>query len=265
MLSNTPYKLVAAKYLINNMFHWLAGFVYVSGFMSTLIAFERCLCVVTPLKAKRIISTKTSAVVIAIGHIIILAGTYIIATRWRVVCMFDPLTGLSVDQYHPSAFYQQHKSLVVIFEGLIFGIILPGFFVVGVSATTIVIVVKLRTQAKWRDQSSSATASGGSASDVSLTRMLIGTNVVFLICTSPFLVFRCVLPFVPELDLQGKYYNTYHLILVTNQLMTYINASVNSCIYYFLGTRFRGTVKELLCGNGCGRLLTNTKTGEWEA
>ena len=90
VLTNTPYKLVVAKYLINNMVHSLAGFIYVSGFMSTLIAFERCLCVVTPLKAKNVVSTKTSAVVIALSHVIILGGHYVIATRWTVVCMFDP-------------------------------------------------------------------------------------------------------------------------------------------------------------------------------
>ena len=228
------------------MFHTLGGLIWVSGFMTTLIAFERCLCVVSPLKAKQIISTRTSAVVIAASHVIILAGNYVVVTRWRVVCMFDPLTGQSVDQFYPSDFYQQNVSLVVVFEGLIFGIILPGFNVAGVSVSTFIIVVKLRAQAKWRHRSSSAKASGGSASDVSLTRMLIGTNVLFLVCTGPFLVFRCVMPFFPELDLNGKYHNTFNLIIVTNQLMSYINASVNSFIYYYFGSKFRDTVKNLL-------------------
>ena len=244
-LSNTPHKLVVAKYLINNMFHTLGGLIWVSGFVTTLIAFERCLCVVTPLKAKQVISTRTSAIIIVASLVAILSGNSIASTRWRVVCLFDPLTGQSVDQYYPSDFYQQNAHLVKIFAGLIFGIMLPGFYVVGVSVSTFIIAVKLRTQAKWRDQSSSAKASGGSASDVSLTRMLIGTNVLFLVCTGPFVVFRCVMPFVPELDLNGKYHNTFNLIIATSLITSYINASVNIFIYYNFGSKFRETVKKL--------------------
>jgi hypothetical protein len=40
-LSGEPYKLVVMKANVNNMVHSLAGFIYISGFMSTLVAFER--------------------------------------------------------------------------------------------------------------------------------------------------------------------------------------------------------------------------------
>ena len=119
-LTDTPYKLVVVKYLINNMFHtcvWFHGNSH---------CFERCLCVVSPLKAKQIISTRTSAVVFAASHVIILAGNYVVVARWRVV--FDPLTGQSLDQYYPSTLYQQKVSLVAVFQGLIFLSSCLGFF-----------------------------------------------------------------------------------------------------------------------------------------
>ena len=38
------------------------------------------------------IKTETTAIIIAIGHVIILIGIYVIVARFTAVCFFDPLT-----------------------------------------------------------------------------------------------------------------------------------------------------------------------------
>ncbi|KAL8609991.1 hypothetical protein ACOMHN_029484 [Nucella lapillus] len=246
-LSGAEYQLVVMKVCVNNMVHSLAGFIYVSGFMCTLIALERCLCVLSPLKAQSIIQTRTTAIIIAAGHVVILGGHHVIATRWRVECMFDPLTGQRVDAFYSSEFYLKNKSLVDFMEGIIFGVIFPGSFLAGVLISTIITVLKLKEMAEWRDKSSSAAVTGNATKDVTLTRMLIGTSCLFIVCTTPPLIFHTAIPFVPDLSLSGKFYNTYYLLINTQQLLTYINASVNFFIYYTFGTKFRGTVKAMLC------------------
>lgn len=248
-ISETVYKGVARSFIVNNMIHSLAGFVYTSGFLSTLIALERGLCVVKPLKAQSMIKTKTTVVIIAIGHVLIMAGHYVIAARFSTVCTFDPLTGQSVEAIYSSKFYINNKALVDIFVGIIFGFSLPVIYFAGITVSTIVTVLKLRQMAEWRELSSTATLSGVSAvKDVTLTRMLIGTSCVFVASNTPFFLFHAVQPFVPELSLNGKYYNTYSLFISIQQLCVYFNSSVNFFVYYYLGTRFRLTVRRMIFG-----------------
>lgn len=248
-VSGAPYRLVVMKHNVNNMVHAMAGFIYISGFLSTLVALERCLCILSPLKAQHYIRTKTTAVVIALGHVVIFAGHYVIATRWRVVCMFDPLIQQTMDAFYSSQFYLDHEALVDLFDGVLFGILLPGIYVAGILVSTVVTVVKLRQLAEWRQQSSSSASAGTApaSKDVTLTRMLIGTSVLFVSCTAPPLLFHAALPFVPGLSLSGKYYNTYYLLINLQQLLTYLNASVNFFVYYLFGTKFRHSVQAIFC------------------
>ena len=198
VITNTPYIGVVAKYNYRNMIHTLARFIYVSGFMSTIITLQRCLCVVSPLKAQRIIQVQTTAAILATGHVTILGGHHVIATRWRIACVLDPTKGQSEDVVYSSEVYLENKALVDVFERVIFEVFLPRCCVSGVLISTVMITTKLRLMSKWRDQSTSVNSSGGSAvKGVTLTQMLIGINILFMACTTSALVFHAALPFVP--------------------------------------------------------------------
>ena len=71
----------------------LTGFIWVSMFLSVVIASERCFCVVSPLRAQRLLGAGTmGAWVIAIS-LVLLAGMLVIAgPKHTVACSFDPLT-----------------------------------------------------------------------------------------------------------------------------------------------------------------------------
>ena len=249
-ISKTVYKGVLLKFFIKNN-TTLVGFIYVSGFLSTLVAFERCLCVVSPLKAQSMIQTKTTAVIIAIGQVIILAGGYVVISKFIIVCIFDPFTGDMMNLLYSSEFYIHNKEFIDIFSGIIYGIVLTTIYTAGVSVSTVVTVVKLRRMAEWRKQSSSsASLPRGSTTvkDMTLTRMLIGTSCVFVVC----LISRCLLlvipPFVPQLTMAGKYQNAYYLLITIEQMFSYTNSSVNFFVYYLFGTRYRQTVRGMFCG-----------------
>ena len=250
--AKTAYKAILLKYFFNEMIYYVpAAFIYVSGFLSTLVAFERCLCVVSPLKAQSMITTKTTAATITIGCVVIMAGIYLIVARFVMSCIFDPLTGDSMDILSSTEFYINNKELVDIFVGIIFGISLPGIYTVGVSISTVVTVVKLHRMAEWREQSASSAShsrGGAAVKDVTLTRMLIATSCVFLVCLTPLFLLHIIMPFVPELNMNGKYNNTYYLFITTQQMCVYINSSVNFFVYYLFGTKFRQTVRGMFCG-----------------
>ena len=222
-----------------------------SGFLSTLIAFERCLCVVSPLKAQSVIQTKTAAVIIATGGAVIMAGAYFIVSRYRVLCVFNPSTGKTGHSVYYSEFYLNNRELVDTFVGIVYGIGLPGVCTFSISICTIITVFKLRRMAEWREQSSSSgsLSRGMSAvKDATLTCMLVGTSCVFVACITPFFLFYVSVPFVPELRLGGAYDNTFRVVISTLQTASFINSSVNFFVYYYFGTKYRQTVRSMFCG-----------------
>ncbi|KAK7486142.1 hypothetical protein BaRGS_00022608 [Batillaria attramentaria] len=233
------------RVFINNYIIALAGFIYVSSFMSTVIACERWACVVSPIKAKTIISTKTMGVIIFCAHVIILGAHFIIAAKWRIVCLFDPETGLTLDAISSSQFFRENYDLVNAFDGIVFGVLIPGLCLTGVTVATAGTVLKLKQLAAWREQSSSAATL--TSRDVALTRMLIGISVLFIVCTTPGFVFHTAIMFVPGLSVGGKYSNTFSLLINIQQLCTYINSSVNFFVYLATGTKYRETVRAMFC------------------
>ena len=79
-----------------------------------------------------------------------------------------------------------------------YGVGLPGVVMVVVTVTTIVTTLKLRKAAVWRSETSSGTLS---SREVALTKMLIGSSILFIVCLSPtflaklvmfVIVFRCI-------------------------------------------------------------------------
>ena len=62
-------------------------------FLSVVIASERCFCVVSPLRAQRMLSTRTMAVFIVTTSAVLLAGMLVIAgPKHTMACVFDPKT-----------------------------------------------------------------------------------------------------------------------------------------------------------------------------
>ena len=251
-ISNTVDTHDFVFYLIQNKIPYFpAGFTYVSGFLSTLIAFERCLCVVSPLKAQSVIQTKTTAVIIATGSAVIMAGAYFLTARYRVLCVFNPSTGKMGHSVYYSEFYLSNRELVDTFVGIVYGIGLPGVYTFSISICTIITVAKLRRMTEWREQSSSsASLSRGMSAvkDATLTRMLVGTSCVFAACIIPYFLFYVIVPFVPELRLGGAYDNTFRVVTATLQTASFINSSVNFFVYYYFGTKYRQTVRGMFCG-----------------
>ncbi|KAK7493508.1 hypothetical protein BaRGS_00015219, partial [Batillaria attramentaria] len=80
-------------YFFITYFTGLTGFTLVSMFLSAVIASERCLCVVSPFKAKQVLSTCTMAVFIVIVSAVLLGGMLAIAgPKHTIACVFDPAT-----------------------------------------------------------------------------------------------------------------------------------------------------------------------------
>ena len=72
-------------------------------------------------------------------------------------------------------------------DSMVYGVGLPGVVMVVVVVTTIVTTLRLRKAATWRSESSSGTLS---SREVALTKMLIGSSILFIVCVSPIFLFK---------------------------------------------------------------------------
>ena len=70
-----------------------------------VIAVERCFCVISPFRSQGILHSRTMAIIIVVATVVIVGGHFIVAAQWRVVCIFDPISGTSLDAVFNSQFY----------------------------------------------------------------------------------------------------------------------------------------------------------------
>lgn len=220
------------------------GLAWASEVVTTVIACERCFCVMSPLRSQSVIKTKTTVAFVLSVSSVLIGGFFVVGARWSVRCVYDPLTNSTSLTAFPSAFYVSHREVVDILDGVFYGLLVPGLTITIVAVTTCLTTFKLRKMATWRQQTSSA-AVGQMTRDLTLTRMLIGTSVMFLVCNIPGITARTVILVVPDLSIGGRYRNSYNVIIFSNQLAWNINSSFHFFIYYSLGSKFRETLQEI--------------------
>ncbi|XP_076442683.1 uncharacterized protein LOC143281364 [Babylonia areolata] len=225
----------------------LTGFTWVSMFLSAVIAAERCFCVVSPLRAQRILSTRAMAAIVFSMSLVILGGMLFLGlTNHTEVCVFDPSTNVTSYIVYVTEFYIKNQEIFDIFDIFVYATVLPFTFVTIVVITTIITAAKLRSAVKWRQQTSSAAT--GSCEDhmLTLTRMLIATSVLFVVCLSPILMVQLSIFIVPDLSSGNKYHNLWSCLWKFIDVFRCLNSSLNFFVYYNMGSRFRQILKRLL-------------------
>ncbi|KAL8589842.1 hypothetical protein ACOMHN_020845 [Nucella lapillus] len=210
----------------------LTGFTWVSMFLSAVIAAERCFCVISPLRAQRMLSTRTLAVVITSISLLLLTGMLAIAgPKHTEACVFDPQTNTTSLIVYVTEYYEKNKKILDLFDVFLYAIALPSIFLVTIIVTTIITATKLRSALKWRQRSSSASESlpTGSSENhkMALTRMLIVTSVLFVVCLSPMLIVQVTMFLVPELRYGGRFHNLMTILWSIISVFRCVNSSLN--------------------------------------
>ena len=240
------------RFMVNNNLVGFFGFSWVSQILSAIIASERCLCVLAPLRSQTLLRTRTMAVIIVVVFLVAVGFYFVMATRYRIACIFVPGTGTTWSIV-PSEFYRNHETLINYLDGFVYGAGIPVVMVTVVVATTIITAVKIRQAATWRavtssarDSSSSSSSSSISPQELALTKMLIGIAVLFIVCVFPLALFRFVCLFLPELNIGRRYHNLFTTSLSVLEALSYVNATFNIFVYYTIGSRYRETFWALL-------------------
>ncbi|KAK7491774.1 hypothetical protein BaRGS_00017030 [Batillaria attramentaria] len=152
-------------FVLDNYLVGLYGFIWWSSFLTMVIACERCFCVVFPFGAQRVLKTRTMAVIILTAFVVIMAGFFVVGSRWGISCVFDPTQNTTSLMTYPREFYLQNRHIIDVLDGLVYGLILPATFDLIVIVTTVITLVKLKRMTSWRESTSSVYRDAGDCSD----------------------------------------------------------------------------------------------------
>ncbi|KAL8616333.1 hypothetical protein ACOMHN_056276 [Nucella lapillus] len=235
----------SGQFFIGNQLVGLYGFVTSSQMVYGVITVERCLCITRPLLVKNLISTKKIVIALWVMTFIVTGGNMLVTgVRYSALCVFEPADNSISYVSYPTDFYFRHQFIMDIMYSVVYGLLLPGLSLVCVIVSTIITAVELKKLSKWRESVSTASESVTSR-DVALTRVIIGTSILFILCVVPTVIMRSSFLFVPDLRVGGRYDNLAWVTIRFFQLFSAINNTFNFFIYYIFGSKFRETTHRL--------------------
>lgn len=152
-------------------------------------------------------------------------------------------------------YYLDNRTVIDIFDIFVYATFLPTTFLVVIVVTTIITDMKLRSALAWRR--SLTTVEGGRqdaatsrarmvSKEAALTRMLIASSILFIVCAIPCCAGQVAYFAVPDLSLTGKYYTFYQLTWALIGMFRTINSSFNFLIYCIMSSKFRESLASLM-------------------
>ena len=117
-------------------------------------------------------------------------------------------------------FYRDNEIVIDILFRLVYSTILTTLFFTTIAVTTIVTAIRLRRVVQWRQSSTSSAsvAVTSSIKEIVLTKTLVTTSVLFIVCLAPTIMVQIASFVEPEFNFTGRYYN---IAYVTQNFMLF--------------------------------------------
>ncbi|GFO27100.1 peptide receptor gpcr [Plakobranchus ocellatus] len=275
----------AVLYTWNNLCFWLtynnfrlpfhgANVSFITGgaqlaYLSTTIAwitafisFERCLCILLPLKVRRLITPRGTFVAMLIIILLTFCPSFFTFIRYKFVWAFNPYLNRTILNTTPvkSKFAILIEKIFIAFCGVIQPLL--AFSIVLIC--TVLLIVQLRKISSWRmsvtsaksqrvqpEENSAASSSPAeiriSQKEKHLVSMVVAIATIFIVSYIPTCIgILCYVVF-DEFNPFGVY---KRLFLVSGYIISLgkpISGSVNILIYYKMASKFRSVFCRLVC------------------
>ncbi|KAH9488344.1 hypothetical protein Btru_063750 [Bulinus truncatus] len=249
-------------------------FIRVSGLVTAFASLERCLCVVTPLKVRSIVTARVSVVVNA--AIFVVLQLYHLPQLWAnyVDWRFIPQLNVTI----LSLYYRENGEAILQVSYYATDLFVPYLtFIIIVSCTTVT-VVQLKAKAKWRNSVSktggaktpSEAAAAASFKERRVVLMLAVISIIFVVCLTPQSALLTAVGVVRELKTGGAKFDISMLCYCFTLLLETIHCSINIVVYYKMSSRFishlmpdqgtlAGDTKDTLTGDTKDTVTCDTK------
>lgn len=206
------------------------------------VTFERCLCIVAPLKIKSIITVRRTVAVIVVLYTVVLCGIGPMFYTSRFTWIFDYRRNKSLLGFVKIANRGSLETVVFLVNN-----ILPMLFFLLIVACTAMLTITLQTNAKWRQQTSANKGKTVSNRDSKVIKMVLLISAVFVFSYAPSAVFF-VWPLTDkEIKIDGIQRNLAIAVFSLLLHLEGINASANFFIYIKMSSKFRATLQDLFC------------------
>ena len=144
-------------------------------------------------------------------------------------------------------FYRDNKIAIDILLRLVYSTVLTMLFFITITIATIITAIRLRRVVQWRQRStSSASVSMTSCvKEIALTKTLVATSVLFIVCLVPTIMVHIASFVEPEFYFTGRFYNLAYALQNVMIFYKASNSSFNFFIYYNMSTRYRETLRDI--------------------
>lgn len=241
-------------FIANHKFMGFYGCGYLAMIFMAIIACDRCLCILLPIKAKAILGVKAMAAILFVLSTTTFFSSFFIALGYRVDCFYEVITQAIYYKKSLTDFYSQNKAVMTALDNIFIGFFISLGCPLTVFVATIVMVIKLRKTVEWRKNATDS----DSSKEIALTKMLLALSVEFLICSVPHFLFWITPLFVPDFRVNRLHANTKEVLLSFAQLASNLRSSANFFVYYTFGTRYRESVRNMCGGRAIKNMRTNT-------
>lgn len=233
-----------------------------SFLITMVIAVERCVCVLFPFRASKLITTRFMGTCLIIFFLFpqICYVTMPLSYYGGIVIKYGTKTRV----FYNTRFYINNETFIKIFLNTVLGFAIPVAVFSIVSIATCLTVIKLKTALRWREEST-----GGGESSIpqkKLTVMLMVAASVYIATTLPFVAREmCLLVWSSDIN-TPRYFDLFLTVSVVVRLLPQINSSIHCVIYYRRSSRFRlhfhniiNRVTRKLCVSGQKKVATVIK------
>ncbi|GFN86334.1 peptide receptor gpcr [Plakobranchus ocellatus] len=231
------------------------------AWITAFISFERCLCILVPLKVRRLVTPRGTFVAMLIIILLTFGPSFFTYIRYKFVWVFNPYLNRTILDTIPI-----NSELAILFEKIfmaICGVIQPLLAFSIVLICTVLLVVQLRKISSWRmsvtsaksqrlhpeenpTASSSAAAGRISQKEERLVRMVVAIATIFIVSYIPSCVMLLCYVIFDESNMFGVY---RRLSIVSGYITSFgqpISGSVNILIYYKMASKFRSVFRSLV-------------------
>ncbi|GFN85008.1 chemosensory receptor a [Plakobranchus ocellatus] len=246
-----------------NLSHVTVGGMFSFGsrtiaWITAFISFERCLCILVPLKVKSIITPRSTLTAIIIIVTLTFCPYFTAYLRYKFVWVFYPSLNATILDIVPIDYFASLEKIITVICGVIHPLL--AFSIVLIC--TVFLVVQLRKISSWRKSVTSAIGrmgdnSGGNPSSPAaknrlshkeerLVGMVVVIATTFIVSNTPTCVMLLCYIVFDEFSIFGVYRRLYLVLTFLTILGQSISASVNILIYYNMTHKFRLCLHRLL-------------------
>ncbi|XP_025097625.1 uncharacterized protein LOC112565937 [Pomacea canaliculata] len=219
--------------------------------ITLVVAVDRCVCVMTPLRALSLLSSRAMGGILGSIYITTQLGFSVNIFRYDVIAVkannSSHVTGW---KWTSTKTWMDNYTLFSTIQEVLLMTVLPIVIFVGISVTTALTVARLRTAMLWRK---SVSSSSNSSQQVALTKMLVVVSCVYFATSVPYVVFIVVGVAIDDFDLGGRYQNSFLVCGILVIVLSMVRSSCNIFVYFHQSSRFRRESLSLSTAIGCLR------------